>query len=62
MRTCGLRRSRYRGLARTHVQHVLTAMARNLIRLADWFDTTPTTPRRDSNFRTLCTNTGLITP
>ncbi|MFI6689677.1 transposase [Streptomyces sp. NPDC050485] len=29
IRNCGLRPSRYRGLARTHVQHVLTALACN---------------------------------
>lgn len=61
VRTCGLRRSRYRGLDRTHVQHVLTAMACNFTRLADWFGTTPTAPRRDSHFRTLCTSAGHTT-
>ncbi|MFD9636092.1 transposase [Streptomyces violascens] len=35
VRTCGLRRTHYRGLARTHVQLVLTAMACNLTRVAD---------------------------
>ncbi|MFI1967444.1 transposase [Streptomyces pathocidini] len=29
----GLRRCRYRGLAKTHVQHVLTAAGTNIIRL-----------------------------
>ncbi|MGQ4484085.1 transposase [Streptomyces sp. SAS_276] len=43
VRAHGLRRARYRGLARTHVQHVLTAMACNLSRLADWNDTAPST-------------------
>ncbi|MEU6256252.1 hypothetical protein [Streptomyces sp. NPDC047043] len=32
----GLRRSRYSGLARAHVQHVLTAMACDVARIADW--------------------------
>ncbi|WP_311766674.1 transposase [Streptomyces rhizosphaericus] len=45
VRTCGLRRTRYRGPARTHVQHVLTALACNLTRIADWI-TGPTTTRR----------------
>ncbi|MFD3456035.1 transposase [Streptomyces sp. NPDC058691] len=36
IRACGLRRSRYRGLPRTHVQHVLTTLACNLTRVADW--------------------------
>jgi hypothetical protein len=50
-----LRRTRYRGLARTHVQHVLTAMACNLHRLADWFDNAPRKRRREGRFHALCT-------
>ena len=34
VRAFGLRRSRYRGLARTHLQHVATAAATDLERLA----------------------------
>ncbi len=37
VRTCDLRRARYRGQARTHLQHVLTAVALNVVRLAKWF-------------------------
>jgi transposase len=33
---CGLRRCRYIGLAKTHLQHVITAGALNLVRVADW--------------------------
>ena len=58
VRAHGLRRSRYRGLPRTHVQHVLTAVACNLSRLANWHDTTSST-RRASRFQTLCTAAGL---
>lgn len=36
VRGMGIRRSRYRGLARTHLQHVATAAAINLTRVADW--------------------------
>ena len=36
-RGCGLRRSRYIGLGKTHLQYVFTAVAVNLIRLANWF-------------------------
>jgi transposase len=57
VRAHGLRRSRYRGLARTHVQHVLTAMACNVARIADWIDTPPRTRRRATHFRTLCAAT-----
>jgi hypothetical protein len=49
-----LRRSRYRGLAKTHVQHVLTALACNVTRIADWINTPYTVRRRSSHFRTLC--------
>ncbi|MFL5999737.1 MAG: transposase [Streptomyces sp.] len=58
VRAHGLRRSRYRGLTRTHVQHVLTAMACNLSRLANWHDTTSST-RRAARFQTLCTAAGF---
>ncbi|MFI6663313.1 IS1182 family transposase [Streptomyces sp. NPDC050523] len=54
VRAHGLRRSRYRGLARTHVQHVLTAMACNVTRITDWIDTPPRTRLRATHFRTLC--------
>jgi transposase len=33
VRGMGIRRSRYDGLARTHVQHILTAVAINLVRI-----------------------------
>ena len=39
VRRCGYRATRYLGLAKTHLQHVLTAAAINLIRLAGWFET-----------------------
>ncbi|MEU1306449.1 MULTISPECIES: transposase [Streptomyces] len=54
VRAHGLRRSRYRGLARTHVQHVLTSMACNVTRVTDWIDSTPRTRRRTTHFRSLC--------
>ncbi|MFC1416341.1 hypothetical protein [Streptacidiphilus cavernicola] len=39
----------------THVQHVLTSLACNVTRIADWI-TDPTRPRRvPSHFRALCT-------
>jgi transposase len=36
VRRFDLRRSRYIGLARTHVQQTINATAMNLVRLADW--------------------------
>ena len=44
LRTCGLRRSRYYGHAKTHLQHVLTATALNVVRLGAWLTGTPTLP------------------
>jgi transposase len=54
-RLCGLRRSRYCGHAKTHLQHLLTATALNLLRLGSWLTGTtlaPTTlaPTRESAF------------
>lgn len=53
----GLRHCRYRGLAKTHVQHVLTAAGTNIVRLSDCFPpgTTPASPPRPpSHFKRLC--------
>ncbi len=33
---CGLHRSRYVGLAKTHMHHVATAAALNVVRLSAW--------------------------
>jgi transposase len=50
---CGLRRCRYIGLAKTHLQHVITAAAVNLVRIADWYTGTPTAKTRCSRFAAL---------
>src|SRR5690242_21104661 len=55
VRAFGLRRSRYRGLARTHLQHVATAAAVNLARLDAWFDAIPRAATRTSRFAALAT-------
>ena len=44
-------------LARTHLQHVPTAMACNVARVADWIDTAPRARRRTTHFRTPCSAT-----
>ena len=41
IRRCGLRQCRYVGHAKTHLQHVLTATALNLVRVAAWLEATP---------------------
>jgi transposase len=53
VRRCGLRRSRYVGLARTHLGHVLTAAALNFVRLAEWLAGTPRARTRRAPFATL---------
>ena len=52
-RSFDLRRSRYIGLAKTHLQHVATAAAINLTRLADWLMDVPTAQTRHSRFAAL---------
>ena len=53
VRVCGLRRSRYRGLAKTHLQHVATAAAINIDRLFNWFQEVPHAKTRTSRFAAL---------
>ncbi len=53
VRAFGLRRARYRGLARTGLQHVATAAAINLDRIAAWFAGRPLAPTRTSRFAAL---------
>lgn len=50
---CGLRRSRYRGLARTALQHQLTGAAINLVRIDNHLTDTPQARTRPSRFQTL---------
>jgi transposase len=49
----GLRRSRYRGLAKTHLQHILLAVAVNLVRLMSWLADMPRGLTRRSAFAAL---------
>jgi len=53
LRRCGLRQSRYIGLAKTHLQHLITATAINLVRLSDWFAGLSPAPTRRSRFAAL---------
>ena len=50
MRLCGLRRSRYVGLAKTHLQHLATAAALNVVRLDAWLRGRPRAATRTSRF------------
>ena len=53
VRVFGLRQARYCGLAKTKLQHVATAAAINLDRLAAWFAKRPLAPTRTSRFAAL---------
>ncbi len=53
VRTFGLRRSRYWGLAKTHFQHLATAAAINLDRLGAWFEERPRAKTPTSRFARL---------
>jgi len=53
VRAFGLRTARYRGLARTHLQHVATAAALNVHRVADWLNEVPRATTRRSAFAQL---------
>jgi len=52
-RAFGLRRARYRGRVKTHLQHVLTAVAINVVRLVACNDETPFAKARRSPFARL---------
>ncbi|WP_399341984.1 transposase [Umezawaea sp. Da 62-37] len=53
VRAFGLRRSRYRGLAKTNLPHLLTAAGINFNRLNAWWDDTPLAATRRSHFAAL---------
>jgi transposase len=53
IRRCGIRHSRYMGLAKTHLQHVTTAVALNVVRLGAWWLGVPLAKTRCSPFAAL---------
>jgi transposase len=53
IRRCGLRQSRYMGLAKTHLQHLLIAVGLNVVRLSEWWLGTPPAKTRRSPFADL---------
>ena len=53
VRAFGMRQTRYRGLAKTHIQHIATAAAINLERLVAWIDDVPRETTRTSRFAAL---------
>ena len=55
VRTSDVHRSRYIGLAKTHLQHVLTATAVNISRVGAWLADIPMSSTRTSTFAALAT-------
>jgi transposase len=53
LRRCDLRQARYIGLPKTSLQHVLTAVALNVVRLTEWWAGTPLARTRVSRFSAL---------
>ena len=45
--------ARYLGMSKTHLQHVVTATATNLVRLISWLDGVPFAKTRISRFAAL---------
>jgi len=57
VRAYGLRRTRYAGCAKTHLQHILIAIAINIVRAVAWFWEQPRTITRLSPFARLLADT-----
>jgi transposase len=53
VRAVGLRRSRYIGQAKTHLQHILIAVAINILRVVAWVQEVPRATTRVSSFARL---------
>ena len=53
VRAFGLRQTRYRGLEKTHLQHIAIAAAINIDRLVAWLDARPRATTRTSRFAAL---------
>jgi len=60
VRAFGLRRTRYRGLPKTHVQHIATAAAINIDRIVAWLDERPRAQTRTSRFAALAPADALM--
>ena len=65
VRGYGLRYTRYRGLAKTHLQHVATAAAINVDRIVAWLEERPRAKTRTSRFAALapaCSSSHDVSP
>jgi transposase len=59
VRAFGLRYARYRGLTKTHFQHVATAAAMNVDRIVAWLNERPRAKTRTSRFAALAPACGM---
>jgi hypothetical protein len=50
VRTCGLRRARYIGAAKVHLEQLLIATALNFLRVSEWIGETPRAKTRRSPY------------
>jgi transposase len=53
VRAFGLRKARYTGLAKVHLQHIITAAAINVVRMVAWLQGVPHAKTRTSRFAAL---------
>jgi transposase len=53
IRSFGLRRAKYIGLSKTHLQHILTAAAINVVRFSNWVSGVPLAKTRISAFEAI---------
>ena len=53
VRTCGLRRSKYIGLNKTHLHHLLSATSLSFLRVGEWLMEVPRATTRRSPFARL---------
>ena len=53
IRVCELRKTRYVGLAKTRLQHILTASAINIIRMMNWLGGIPHVETQPAHFAAL---------
>ena len=55
IRNTGVRQTRYIGMAKTHLQHLASATATNILRLIHWLNDVPLAKTRTSRFAALAT-------
>lgn len=62
VRALGLRRTRYRGVTKTHLQNIAIAAALNIDRIVNWLNGVPRAKTRVSRFAALAETWELLLP